>query len=196
MSAFIPWCWEYTIILLMILPGLAMSIAILFFGWEGRSLRIIYRDNGDEYLRRYAIRAQQEENQDSAWRIFLHHFLLPDGDAHLHNHPWVWSFSIVLWGSYEEEYFNTCDCPQWDPRMESCGSPENHHVLKRRTIRFFNFIPEGRYHKVTKLNGKVWTLFFSGPRAKQDWGWFVPGRGHVQWEQYLEERKQGQHVPD
>src|ERR1700692_2623605 len=36
-------------------------------------------------------------------RVYLHHFHRPDNDRHLHNHPWKWTKSFVLCGSYTEE---------------------------------------------------------------------------------------------
>lgn len=132
------------------------------------SLRVITREDSQLYLKRWALRPQRPTNQDGAWRLFLHRFFCGDGDGH-HNHPWRWSFSIVLWGSYEEEYFDMG------------------HSAQTRTIRWVNFIPKRRYHRIVKLNGPVWTLFFTGPSAP-GWGFWMPGRGHIPWKDRLRER--------
>lgn len=157
------------------MPCWALVIAGAF-GWRGPSLRKIHRENGVLYLRRWALR-EQKRSGDNAWRIYLHQFLTGDGDGH-HNHPWRWSLSIVLWGSYTEEYF---DLP------EGAGEPRSIHT---RRVRWFNLIPARRYHRIIELHpgsGRVWTLFFSGP-VVQKWGFWVTGRGHVHWATRIAER--------
>ena len=38
---------------------------------------------------------------DQGWMINI--FVRPDAERWLHNHPWKWARSIILWGWYEEE---------------------------------------------------------------------------------------------
>lgn len=135
-------------------------------GWFG--LRKIYREGRRLYLKRWAIRPQYQSGFN-AWRMYLHRFISPDGIGH-HNHPWTWSFSIVLWGSYTEEYF---DGPGPHSSREFC------HRVRTRRVRWFNWIPSMRYHRITELHGTCWTLFFCGPKLPSGWGFWIPGRGHV-----------------
>jgi hypothetical protein len=117
------------------------------------------RDNPDEvYLNRYHA---TEDMQDSWW--FLHNFKMTDTDFH-HNHPYLFQFSIILTGSYDEERLvpTSAGMIQWN-----------------RRCRFFNWITDTHYHKSTRLHGNVWTIFIHGPKTGSSWGFWVPGIGHV-----------------
>lgn len=141
-------------------------------------VRHITRENNAPYLDRYSLRPQTPKSRDAGWRVYLHRFLSNDEDGH-HNHPWGWSFSIILRGSYTEEYF---DAP------EAYDTPVSvTHQVKTRRVRWFNFISSTRYHRIIELHGKVTTLFVCGP-ALQSWGFWMPGRGHVPWKIRLRER--------
>lgn len=154
------------------------------------SLRIITRENNTPYLRRWALRRQARDGTNER-RVYLHNFLTPDGDGH-HNHPWTWSFSLILWGSYTEEYFTRTppDCTA-AARDGWCDNPlhtEYRSPVRTRTVRWFNWLPPGRYHRIVALHGSVWTLFFCGPLTGKGWGFWMPGRGHVPWKERLAER--------
>lgn len=92
---------------------------------------------------------------------YIHRFVDSDPDRGLHDHPWGWGFSIVLRGRYLERYLDG-------------------DQTKERWIRWFNWIPGYRFHRVIMRseNGEfvpagqfkpVWTLFIHGPRVKE-WG--------------------------
>jgi hypothetical protein len=98
-------------------------------------------------------------------RPLLHHIHQADGDRDVHNHPWKWSFSLILKGSYTEK--------RW------LGGDE----YKTRRVRWFNFIRANDFHTIIELHGDVWTLFFAGPRT-QDWG-FQTKKGFVDHQTYL-----------
>lgn len=151
------------------------------------SLRIITRENNELYLKRWALRSQTPG--DTPWRIFLHRFYSHDEDGH-HNHPWVFCFSIVLWGSYTEEYFDVPDGHHgcFHPDANGAGVCAAYTERKTRRVRWFNWIPRSRYHRITALHGTVWTLFFAGPRHVDDWGFYFPHRGHIPWRDRLRER--------
>lgn len=118
----------------------------------------IPRDSG-EYMRRYFTTPTQEE---ANW--FLHNIMRHDHEDECHNHPYSWQFSIILSGSYDEETL----------------VPTSAGLLTwTRRRRFFNWIPGDKYHRITKLHGDVWTLFFFGPKHGGSWGFWVPGIGHV-----------------
>lgn len=104
-------------------------------------------------LVRYSLRRQRT---NAGWRVYVHRFATTDSEVH--NHPWAWSCSWLVAGSYVEVYADACDpeapCP--------CGP------FRRRVVRWVNFIPRRRWHAVTEFTGRggqkrVWTLFVCGP---------------------------------
>jgi hypothetical protein len=99
-----------------------------------------------------------------------------------HSHPWPWSISLVLWGGYTEERIHVED--ESDP-----NSVQSTDVVRRRVWPLtLNVFGPGDYHNVTKLHGReTWSLFLTGPKA-MSWGFWVFGRGHVEWRARLKER--------
>jgi hypothetical protein len=149
-------------------------------GWR----RDISRETG-LYLTRWSLRRQYgdgDSHKNGGWRVYLHRFF--SGDSELHNHPWHWSFSVVLWGSYEERCFDLRDAASddpLDPDYETCGWRKT--LTETRRVRWFNWIPRTRFHQITKLHPRFGigpiTLFVSGPPHGKSWGFWVPGRGVV-----------------
>jgi hypothetical protein len=137
-------------------------------------LREIYRLAPGDYLHRFGF--TKFVDGPAGHRRYLHHFLAEDDEGH-HNHPWKWSFSIVLRGGYTEEYF--------DSRYDMLF---NIPVLSKRRVRWFNFIGPTKYHRITELHGDTWTLFFCGGLTGKGWGFWIPGRGHVDFKTRMQER--------
>lgn len=113
--------------------------------------------DGIPYLTRYyAFLADREFGN-----IFIHHFhrsdmdLAPDGQGLLHNHPFDWSFSIVLSGGYIEE------------RRQS----DDTIIKKIVQPGELNFLSKKDYHRVDLLDEEkgAWTIFFTGSRKNNDW---------------------------
>lgn len=125
---------------------------------------------GKEYMRRYTYGrlGWLPGDKPTPVSVYLHHFIRPDEDRELHNHPWKWAVSVTLAGGYTEE------------RFDSSGG-----IVTRRT-RFLsvNFIRGTDYHRVAELHGETWTLFLAGPKTSS-WGFWVPGTGHVPWREFL-----------
>lgn len=190
----------------------ALLLTVLFFwprverlwdAWrESWSLRKIPRHGGRPYLERRGREQTVEDahldRERGTWRARLHHFVGPDDAGH-HNHPFKWSLSIVfsaLWGaSYTEEVLTVCEWHEVWPKKNELW-PEFDHCLggkckiETRRVRFFNWIPNGKYHRITELHPGlfgVWTLFITGPRVTS-WGFWVPGRGHVHHKIYNKEQ--------
>lgn len=95
------------------------------------------------------------------WRgynFYLHQFFSGDGQRDLHNHPWPFSFSIILRGSYIETFL-----AKW------FASP--HAVIKTNTriVKRFNVITGNRFHNIDQVAPNTWTLFFVTPKT-QHWG--------------------------
>lgn len=122
--------------------------------------------DGDKYLTRVILLPRRLFGVN----VYLHNFHREDADRSLHNHPWKWTRSIILAGSYDEERLA-------HPEREGCLD------VVERTVRWFNTLNEHDYHRVTRLHGDVWTLFITGPRV-QDWGFLTPN-GHVPWQDFL-----------
>jgi hypothetical protein len=157
-----------------VLATIAVLVAwVALRSYPGPYLRTITRRAGELYLRRWALRPHRPSGENG-WRVYLHRFHAADDDGH-HNHPWRWSFSIVLRGSYTEEVLEVGARPHWPFRLTA------------RRVRWFNWISASKYHRITELHGDVWTLFFCGPVA-QGWGFWIPGRGHVPFAERIAER--------
>lgn len=155
---------------------------------ESWSWREIPRLQGRPYLRRLgreqSIEQSKRDRAEGRLRARVHNFVGPDDAGH-HNHPFKWSLSIVMpWCSYTEEVlvFSHLDLLACKLGLPHLACPE---IVTRR-VRWFNWIPNGKYHRIVELHGKVWTLFFMGPRTTS-WGFWVPGRGHVPWREYNRE---------
>lgn len=115
--------------------------------------------DGSPYLTRYYL-----FGADRKWgNIFLHHFhssdkdMAPSGTYYLHNHPWPWSFSIILVGGYVEERRRTDD--SIEERTYLPGS--------------FNTLTDKDFHRVDLIGNDGWSLFFTGWRSdKRSWGFW------------------------
>lgn len=132
--------------------------------------RDITAPNGTLYLRRWYL-VGKPQPKDGSWKpvgpeLYLHKICQSDDPARgLHNHPWRWAISLILWRGYRE--------------VRLVG-PDTQRVTKRLR-RFFplqiNFLRGDDYHRVELIDGKpAWTLFLVGPRVK-GWG-FLTKRGY------------------
>lgn len=88
-------------------------------------------------------------------QVFLHRILLSDDG--IHNHPYGWSCSFLLTGSYMERRTKAVD---------SRGRLWARAFFRRRWL---NWIPASAFHAIDLDQGPVWTLFVCGPRDRP-WG--------------------------
>lgn len=118
--------------------------------------------DGKPYLTRYYL-----FGADRKWgNIFLHHFhssdmdKAPSGAYYLHNHPWPWSFSIILAGGYEEaRRYQPADIMVW----------------KKYYPGSINVLSDKDFHRIELLEKDGWSLFFTGWRSKKrSWGFWDP----------------------
>lgn len=100
---------------------------------------------GDDYLTRVKFPRM------FGWRPMLHNIHRPDNDPEMYNHPWKRSYSIILTGSYVEE------------RLVQDLLP---FIIDRelRKIRWFNTLHKEDFHRITTIEGPLWTLFIAGER--------------------------------
>jgi hypothetical protein len=134
---------------------------------SGRRYHLIPNFDKSPYLLRLKVRGyipppKGEAPDPKRYRlnVYLHRFLSKDQDRDLHNHPWKWSFSIVLWGGYTEE-----------KRNRRTGE------VRRRRVwpGMINVLGARDFHRVLELHGReTWTLFFAGGKAAA-WGFLVGG---------------------
>ena len=116
-------------------------------------------NDGNPYLTRYYL-----FGKDRAFgNIFLHHFHRSDSDVGingfglLHNHPWPFSFGIILVGGYSEERL----------------MPDGTIRRKNFTPGSFNYLNDQHFHRVDLLESDGWSLFFTGWRSsKRSWGFW------------------------
>ena len=137
----------------------------------------ITRTGGEPYLTRYRLVI-------TPWlKVFLHRFHAPDG-ACLHDHPWAWWVSLVLWGGYTEAVHRTstiCLPRKYGTDLES---------LKRAKRRAGSMTVHrrGHIHRIERLHPTrtTWTLIAVGPHVRR-WGFFTRG-GWIDHRWYNESR--------
>ena len=128
----------------------------------------IPRPGGEPYLTRYRLVI-------TPWvRVYLHWFHSPDGDC-LHDHPWAWWVSLVLWGGYTEAV------------KVSLGPLDGLSLVTRRPGSL-TCHGRGHAHRIESLHPtrQTWTLLAVGPHVRR-WGFFT-NRGWVDHRRYDESR--------
>ena len=114
----------------------------------GRPCRVIL-SGGQPYLVRVYL------GHWRGWRLYVHRFLVPDGERWLHDHPFD-GLAVVLCGGYIEEVLPALGA---EPRG-----------FRRR---WFNWIPQRKLHRISSVQPGTWTLFVHGPHRKL-WGFLEP----------------------
>lgn len=78
--------------------------------------------------------------------IHIHHIVNPEPTSTgFHSHGVKWALSLILSGSYDEDLYE--------------GSSKVRTVRRR----FLNFIRRATFHRITAVQGEVWTIFIVGP---------------------------------
>lgn len=140
-----------------------------FLHWIARGRRYFLITNFDKspYLLRLKIRGyippkagDPPDPKKYKLNVYLHRFFRRDEDRHAHNHPWKWSFAIILWGGYIEEKRNRRSGKFVTRRLYPC---------------MINILGQRDFHRVIELKGREsWSLFFAGGKAGT-WGFLVDG---------------------
>ena len=120
----------------------------------------------EPYLHRHYLRKADVENHG----LFLHRFVASDDAGELHNHPWEWSRSFILSGSYREIRAHGSADRSAKPTRYTLVEREE-RILSAGDVNFLGWFD---FHRVELLTPEVWTIFVHGPRI-QTWG-FVPER--------------------
>ncbi|MCY4143426.1 MAG: hypothetical protein OXG08_07060 [Gammaproteobacteria bacterium] len=109
------------------------------------------------YLTRYYLIGN---GSGKTFEVYLHYMHKVDEFRWLHNHPWNWFLSLVIYGSYWQETFN---------------SKTRRH--SRQHIRLFNlFRKTSQYHAIRELpTGSAWTVVVTPPKRRNyEWGYWDP----------------------
>lgn len=102
----------------------------------------IIADEDAPYLERYYLATVL------GVRFYLHRFVGDDPARGLHDHPWPWAVSLILFGRYLEE--------------TRSGT---------RVVRWVNFLTGDSFHRVLLLGGRpVWSLFVHRAAYVKPWG--------------------------
>lgn len=102
----------------------------------------IIADEDAPYLERYYLATVL------GVRFYLHRFVGDDPARGLHDHPWPWAVSLILFGRYLEE--------------TRSGT---------RLVRWVNFLSGDSFHRVLLLGGRpVWSLFAHRAAYVKPWG--------------------------
>jgi hypothetical protein len=138
---------------------------------------VIHRD-GAPYLTRYHL----VSFQDIQGRVYLHRFHRSDEDV-LHEHPWSFC-SLILRGGYGEVTpLDEATCRELGVRGGL--QHEWHGVLS------FLRRPATWRHRVVipaRLEGRVWTLVWTGPKERS-WGFWC-SNGWRPWREHLRRREE------
>lgn len=115
----------------------------LLYSLQGRLKTRQIAHNGEPYMERSLVGTL------FGVRLYLHRFVASDSDG-IHDHPFLYSVSVILAGWY------------WEDRW-----------ARRYLRRWVNFIGPNDMHRVVlPTNGRdVWTLFMHSARVKP-WGFF------------------------
>lgn len=116
------------------------------------------------YLERYCVGRHDDYN------VYLHHILRPDEDEELHNHPWR-AVSHIIEGAYDEERLVGRELV-WTHLREGSNVELEPDV----------------YHRITSIEGDVWTLFVTGPKL-QEWSFRHPVTGvTTPWREFIQSK--------
>ena len=131
---------------------------------KGWYREILGRSNNEIYLMRFWINEPKpgtKGSHSSRNSLLLHHFLKPDDDKHLHNHPWA-GRSTILSGGYVEDSLDGL-----------------------KTLKPFdsNMITADTYHCVKSIQPNTWSLVHTGDK-EGEWGFLVDGE-HIHYLDYL-----------
>lgn len=145
---------------------------LLWYAKKTPYFHIMSPDGADVYMWRWWLfNPYDHETRAVRWAwlpsIRIHHIKRPDGDRHLHDHPWD-ARTFVLRGWY------------WETRKEFPWVRLN---ATGQTAE----IPHNCFHRITSISpGGVYTLFVTG-KPKHEWGFLVDGK-KVPFREYLKTR--------
>lgn len=106
--------------------------------------------------------------------LYLHQFRRSDDDRALHDHPWLFNASLLIYGRYTEHTIDRGGIHR--RRVREAGDA----VLRWG----------GAPHRIELHEGWCWTLFLAGPVVR-NWGFHCPA-GWVPWQTFTDPADPGQ----
>lgn len=152
--------------------------ALRMLAYAAREAWRLEHADGSAYLDRHVlwgVNALEDHDPAVPSSGFVHQIYTPDGDRHMHNHPWAWLAAVVLAGGYTEE-------------RDSGGR----RVTLTHAAGDLNMFRTDDYHRIVEVEPGTVTLFLCG-RETQDWGFLVDGV-HVPHTEYFATRPDAQHM--
>lgn len=160
------------------LPKILNKISSLFP--EARK-RMISDLDGNPYLMRMYILPDRGKETTFRPGLFLHKFFRSDDDRALHNHPWRFAISFILYGGYQEERLI-------DGKVK---------VFDRKPFTF-NIIRANDFHRV-KLNDEqegCWSIFLAFDRT-QEWGFLdIDTNEYLRWDIFVSKARKKRQLED
>jgi hypothetical protein len=110
--------------------------------------------------------------------VYLHHYLAPDDDQGMHDHPWDWARSLILAGGYWETR----------PKCECIVFGRGARVFTQNVLRLPGDTYKLRgedFHRITDFtegSSSSWSLFMHGPYTK-GWGYAIENDDGVMYEE-------------
>lgn len=135
-----------------------MSLADLLIRLTRRRPMVLIDPDCQAYERYYMGRIGKRE-------LWLHHFMRPDADRFVHDHPWN-AVSVILVGGYVEEVL-TVENGRHIKTIQSLTAPA------------INFITGARKHRIARVTPDTWTLMLVGPRHGNGWGHYRDGVNRI-----------------
>lgn len=115
------------------------------------------------------------------WFSVMLHWLTPDTQEHLHDHP-VAFLSMLVKGSFIESL------PAEDDGHSIVVHVDGKFLGRWALRRWWHFKRATDMHRIVWCSKPCVTLVLAGPVTRQ-WGFHVPGRGWVPWREYNEEQR-------
>jgi len=130
--------------------------------------KIIRKTDGSVYLERWHVIPRNR-----FFNIYLHHFRASDDDRALHDHPWLFNASIIVYGAYYEVTPKRMFWRQEGDWKFRWGRSAHRVQLLKEWDPFIR----GKF-----FENPCTTIFITGPVVRQ-WGFYCPGRW-VHWKDF------------
>ena len=127
-----------------------LSVLYLIYICNKRPDKIIYRSNNEIYLERWHLLPR-----NNIMNIYLHCFHDSDLEE-LHDHPWLFNISILLFGSYNEIVPERPEL--WTHYAAGPVRKIMRHAGELPVFRFKSSV-----HRIELISPTVWTIFITGP---------------------------------
>ncbi len=133
-----------------------------FLARRGRCWALLDGVTMKPYLYRYCIVGDAiNPREPGPWSVYLHNLRSKDPDPFLHNHPWRFSFALILNGGYREVRSLWEDPPRGGERSVW---PWSFNSFRRRDV-----------HRISSVEQDTWTVFCTTNVSGNGWGFIMDG---------------------